>query len=198
VIQKYLPRQSYVSNSVRYFFGPVGLLRTNLNVPPQTVDFHRGAEVATGQYTTEAGSGTLVLLSYPTPQIAEERRKAFEALREITDLNFGKQAGFQVKRSGPIVAVTIGDFSSNEAHELLASVNYDADVTWNQDSNPGRAGHNVAVFLITVFSLIGVIIAFALLAGASFGGIRVLSRHLRGRALDGSDEQEFISLDLKK
>ena len=154
--------------------------------------------MATGQYTTEAGSGTLVLLSYPTPQIAEDRRKAFEALRQVSDLNFGKQAGFQVKRSGPILAVTVGDFSNGEAHELLASVNYDADVTWNQNTSPDKSGHDVAVFLISVFTFIGILLGFSLVVGLSFGGLRVLARRLRGHALDGSDDQEFISLDLEK
>lgn len=198
VIQKYLPAQSYVPNSARYFFGPVGLSRINLDIPQQTVDFHRGAEVATGQYTTETGTGTLILLSYPTPQIAEERKKAFDALRQIPDLNFTRGPGFQVKRTGPILKITAGDFSSGEAQELLASVNYDANVTWNQDTFTGRHD-NVGILIISVFELVGILLAFMFVVGIAFGGVRIVARkYFPGRIFGRPDEPEFITLHLEE
>ncbi len=39
---------------------------------------------------------------------------------------------FYFKRSGPFVAAVNGNIPADEAQSLLASVNYDADVTWNQ------------------------------------------------------------------
>ena len=41
--------------------------------PPDMVDFKSGAEVVLGKYSTSAGESTLMLIEYPTPQIATDR-----------------------------------------------------------------------------------------------------------------------------
>ncbi len=102
------------------------------------------------------------------------------------------------RRSGPIVAVASGPFSQSEAKSLLASVNYDADVTWNENTHFTKRD-NLANLLVNIIILCGIILGFALVAGLAFGGLRVLAnRMLPKRGFASGSSMEFISLDLSE
>lgn len=72
----YLPTEALDRNSSRYIVGPAGLAAVQSPLPAAVVDFSRSPEIAIGTYQTHAGSATLMLISYPTPQIAAERLRA--------------------------------------------------------------------------------------------------------------------------
>lgn len=186
----YLPTQSYVKNTAKYVVGPVGLHNVNAPVSAELVDFNAGAEVVVGNYNSSAGQATLMLISYPTPQIAGEHLRRIEAAAPIFNTPiFGK-------RTGPIVVVAAGALSQSEAASLLASVNYDANVTWNENTYLTKKD-NLANLLVNVIILCFIIIGFALVAGVAFGGIRLLAKRLfPDRVFDRSQDVEFISLHL--
>jgi len=71
------------------------------------------------------GEASLTLISYPTPQIATERLHAMESAT-LPRRNFLLQNAVE-----PIVAAVNVTFPPVEAQALLASVNYDADVTYH-------------------------------------------------------------------
>src|SRR6266550_6526771 len=75
----YLPTQSYVKNSAKYIVGGIGLEKINSPLPAQLVDFTAGAEVVLANYNSSGGLATLMLISYPTPQIAAERLRRIDA-----------------------------------------------------------------------------------------------------------------------
>ncbi|MGA8490393.1 MAG: hypothetical protein WB711_08230, partial [Terriglobales bacterium] len=102
------------------------------------------------------------------------------------------------KRTGPIVVVVSGPISQAEAKSLLASVNYDANVTWNENTYFTKKD-NLANLLVNVIILCFIIIGFALVAGVAFGGIRILAKRLfPHRVFDQAQNREFISLHLSE
>ena len=193
----YLPKQAQRANTVRYFMGPVGLNDISSPISPDLVDFPKGAEVALAQYATSAGSqgdATLMVISYPTPQIAADRTKAIDAALHTTSQR--ENAASRVKRSGPIVALVSGQVSNGDAKSLLDQVNYDADVTWNQNTFFSKRD-NIGNLLVGVILLVAILIGFALVAGLLFGGFRVLMKRLfPDRLFDRSKDVEIISLKL--
>lgn len=193
----YLPKQAQRANTVRYFMGPVGLSDISSPISPQLVDFPKGAEVALAQYATSAGSqgdATLMVISYPTPQIAADRTKAIDAALHTTSQR--ENPASRVKRSGPIVALVSGQVSNGDAKSLLDQVNYDADVTWNQNTFFSKRD-NIGNLLVGVILLVAILIGFALVAGLLFGGFRVLMKRLfPDRLFDRSKDVEIISLKL--
>lgn len=199
----YLPKDSYVRNTARYVTGPVGLAAVEAPLPASLVDFSLGPEVVLGKYQTASGEATMMLISYPTPQIAIERLNLIQqktaqatAAHGAADLKTEVQAGINVKRTGPIVALVTAPASASEAKSLLAAVNYDAEVTWNEYT-PGPKD-NIASLLIVIFTLIGLILAAAFLSGVAFGGIRVLLKRLYpNRVFDRPQDVEFIQLNLR-
>ena len=100
------------------------------------------------------------------------------------------------KRTGPIVVVASGPLSSSEATALLASVNYDADVTWNENTSFSKKD-NLANLLVNIILLCGILMGLALVAGIAFGGIRIMVKYfMPERVFDRPEGMEFISLHL--
>jgi hypothetical protein len=77
---------------------------------------------------------------------------------------------------------------------LLASVNYEADVTWNENTFFDKK-NNLANLLWNVILLCGAIMGITIVAGFAFGGARVLVRRMLPERAGGA-EAEFIALHL--
>jgi hypothetical protein len=198
----YLPKESYEKNTAKYIMGPVTLDRVGSPLPNAMVDFKAGAEVVIGKYAVNAGDSTLMLISYPTPQLAMEKLRQLDAAHPV---NSQPQAGttpilnvapFFDKRTGPIIVVAAGPLSQAEAKSLLSSVNYEADVTWNENTFADKK-NNLANLLFNVIVLCGIVLGLSLVAGLAFGGLRIfLKRLFPNRVFDRPEDMEFISLHL--
>jgi hypothetical protein len=185
-----LPLQSLVPHTVHYIAGPAALERLGVPLPAMLVDFTKGAEVADAKYQSSLGEARLTLIGYPTPKIAAQRLQAFQA----ATLPGGP---YYFKRTGPIVAAVNGQVSASEAQSLLASVNYDADVTLNQATKPVPR-ENVAGFIVALIILTVMFLLVALVLGLGFGGARMMvKKFFPKHAFGRSDEIDFIRLDLK-
>jgi hypothetical protein len=201
----YLPTQSYVKNTAKYVVGPAALQHVDAPLPSELVDFNAGAEVVIGTYKSSGGEATLMLISYPTPQIAADHLRRIEAASQPSAQSTGGASVNSVlqvpifdKRTGPIVVVASGPLSQSEARSLLASVNYDANVTWNENTYFTKRD-NLANLLVNVIILCFIIIGFALIAGVAFGGVRILAKRLfPDRVFDQAQNREFISLHLSE
>jgi hypothetical protein len=102
-----------------------------------------------------------------------------------------------VRRSGPLVAITSGSFSVDEAHKLLNSINYRADITWNHPEGYVSEVSKTARLLLGIAYLTGILGGAAIILGFFFGGGRALVRRLRGKPVSTLNEEEFISLKLR-
>ena len=196
-LPSYLPPESREPASSRYVLGPAGLAAVEAPLPAQVVDFTRNPEIALATYRTSQGKATLMVIAYPTPQIAAERLRAVAAYRP-PPVPGAPETGlaFLAKRTGPLVAVTAGELSPEEAKALLSQVNYDANVTWNERTYSSR--DNIGNLVIGVFTLIGVLLLFAIVIGISFGGVRVLAKRLfPERVFDRKEDVEIIRLNLR-
>jgi|SRR5579864_653223 len=185
-----LPQKLYIPHTVRYVMGPVASERLGVPVPPALVGFDQSAELVEAKYRSTWGEANLVLISYPTPQIAAQKLHSIESAA----LPGGP---FYFKRTGPIVVVVNGNIPSDEAQTLLAYVNYDAEVTMNQATklNPKD---NIGNLIVGVFVLTGFIALLALILGFAFGGIRVLAKKIfPDKVFDRPEDVEIIRLNLK-
>jgi hypothetical protein len=200
----YLPKLGYVKNTAKYVVGPVGLEKIGSPLPAQLVDFSVGSEVALGTYETSDGQASLILISYPTPQIAAEHLRQLDAARQpnpqqpknaAAPLNVGPVFD---KRTGPMLVIATGTISPADAKALLSLVNYEADITWNENTYTGKK-NNLGNLLLNVFMLCAILMAFSAVAGLAFGGIRIFfNRILPERVLHRNKDEEFISLNLSE
>jgi hypothetical protein len=162
-----LPIRNLIPNSGRYVVGPEGLVRFEPRIPPATAGFHMGTEAQGGIYRTSAGDLKLAIFLYPTPQIAQQQVREFEKIQ-----------GAMVKRTGPLIAVTVAPPDPDEAERILAQVRYEATITWSEYVPTAR--DNVGDLVVNAFLLTGVLLLFALVSSFAFGGLWAWWRRRRG------------------
>jgi hypothetical protein len=186
----YLPHRGFIGHTQRYIVGPLAMEHLGVPVPPALVDFEMNPELVMGQYRSSWGTGNLLLISYPTPRIAMDRLQAVQS----ASLPGGP---FYFKRTGPILAIANGNIPQDEAQSLLASVNYDANVTQTQPTHENPKD-NLGNLIVGVFVLIGFIGVLALILGFAFGGARVLAKKIfPNRVFDRPEDVEIIRLNLE-
>jgi hypothetical protein len=193
----YLPIENYVKNTAKYVVGPAALEKVGDPLNAQLVDFNAGAEVVLGDYSTSDGQARLTLISYPTPQIAMEHLRRIDSAKQEASQGpptIDPATTFD-RRTGPIVAVVSGSISPSEAKSMLASVNYEADVTWNENTYFSRKD-NAGNLLVNVIYLCAIIGGFAVISGVAFGGIRLLAKRFFPDKLFDRPDMGLISLHL--
>lgn len=193
---------SLEKNTTKYILGPVALDRLGSPLPTALVDFKSGAEVVLGRYGVNAGDSTLMLIEYPTPQIAAERLRQIDASHQVTQQQPGVASIVDVgpffdTRTGPIIVIAAGPLSKSEARALMSSISYEADVTWNENTYVTKKD-NLANFLFNAIILCGIVVGLALVAGVAFGGLRLLVKRLfPDSVFDRRETMEIISLHLE-
>jgi hypothetical protein len=189
-LPQYLPKKNEVENSARYILGSQALAALKAPLTADQVDFQHDPEILEQQYSLPDGLVTLMLLQYPTPQIAGERLRALEAQAQA---NSGTLA---VRRSGPIMVVASGAVDNSDARALLNSVNYEAEVTWNEATSIAKRD-NIGNLILAVFALIGIILLISVIFGLFFGGFRILIKRLfPDRLFDRPETTEIIQLHI--
>jgi len=189
-LPQYLTRKDMVANSAKYILGPQALLAAHAPLTPEQIDFSFSPEVLYQDYTSRDGDLTLTVINYPTPQIAAERLRSLQGLRQANG------SPLLVRRSGPLLDVVTGAVGSSEAGDLLNSVNYEAEVTWNEATSVSPR-NNIGNLIIAVFTLIGIILLVSLIFGVFFGGIRILTKRLfPDKVFDRPESMEIIQLHL--
>jgi hypothetical protein len=205
-LQTYLPKRAFQKDfdkhTIKYILGPLALGRIGSPLPASMVDFKSGGEVVIGKYEAAAGDATLMLIEYPTPQIAAERLRQIDASHKVTEQQPGVASIVDVgpffdARTGPILVIAAGPLSKSEARSLMSSISYEADVTWNENTYVTKKD-NLANFLFNAIILCGIVVGLALVAGIAFGGLRVLvKRFFPDSVFDRPEAMEVISLHLE-
>jgi hypothetical protein len=201
-ILAFMPHHGYAANTEKYAEGPLALGAIDSPLPANLVDFSASPEVALGQYSTPSGAATLMLIEYPTPALAAEHLRRIDAAHNGAQPEAGAAAEnlgpFFDKRTGPIVAIAAGPLSQSDARTLLGAVNWDASVTWNENTYFDKK-NNIANLLVNIIILCIIVGALSLATGVAFGGARVLLRRFfPGPVFGHADQTEFISLDLRE
>jgi uncharacterized protein DUF6599 len=199
-----LPQAKIDGQTTHYAEGPAGYAGSGGALPPALVDFDKGAEAVTADYSLTSGKATLTIIDYPTPQIAEAQETAIRAYlkagsqaqppwpKPLTDSD---QASLEVRHSGPLVVMVSGDAVPDDSHRLLETVHFDATLT--AVPQPVESDVQVTSKLlmgIVALSVIGA--AAAIVLGGFLGGGRALYRLARGRPISSVYDEEFIHLDL--
>lgn len=179
-LPRYLPDSERAPNSERYVLGPASLAKFAPGIPPSVAGFHVGAEAQLGTFHSAKGDTTVAIFDYPTPQIAMQRIVEFEKL-----------PGAMAKRSGPLVTVTLVPADADQAERLLSQVRFLADVTMKEYVPTLK--DNIGNLVINIFVLIGILLAFIVVAGLSVGAWRAWLR----RGGRDPDADTMITLHLQ-
>ena len=200
---RFMPERGYVANTRKYMEGPIALAALAPPVSVDLIDFGSSAEVSLARYNTSSGQATLMLISYPTPQLAAEHLRRIDQAHQLAQPQAGvsvieSTGTFHGKRTGPLIAVVSGPVSDTDANALLGMVNWEASVTWNQatDNHEVRDLYQLILNIVVLCAILG---GLAIIAGVAFGGFRILmKRWFPDKIFDRPEHMEFISLHLSE
>lgn len=198
-LKNYLPEHWLVFGTEKYALGPQAFRASMASLgqgayaglAPE-VGFQDGAETIMARYQGEHGSGVLLLIEYPTPQLAENHLHHLEEALPAA----AKQAGVTVERKASMLSLVFAATSPVHAQAIRNEVNYSTEVTWNEPSQTATDPPLVyMMFKIFVFTCL--FLVFATIAGIAFGGFRVLIKHwLPGKIFDRPQDIEVLQLGI--
>ena len=198
-IREYLPKEDLVNATQRYALGVAALrAAAESERSPEIVGladaagFAQGAEAMLAQYRRGRESGVLLLIDYPTPQLAELHLRHLEAaLAEMA-----KRSGSTIERKGSLLTIVLAPTSQAFGENLRAAVTYETQVTWNEPSQTAT-DPPWAVVLYRIFVGTGVFMVMAVAFGVAFGGFRIfIKKLLPGKVFDRPEQMEVLQLGL--
>lgn len=198
-VRTYLPEHWRVFGTEKYALGPEGFRAAMQSLDQagndslaSEVGFQMGAEAILARYQGQKGSGTLLLIEYPNPQIAENHRHHLEqALPEAA-----KTSGVTVERNASLLSLVFAATSPMHAKAIRDGINYQTEVTWNEPSSTATDPPLVLV-LFKIFLFTSLFLIVATVTGLFFGGVRVLIKHwLPGKVFDRPQDIEVLQLGL--
>jgi hypothetical protein len=201
---QYMPRRNYIANTQKYVMGPAALAALSAPVRAELVDFDASSEVSLGRYNTDSGEATVMLISYPTPQLAAVHYQRIAAAHSVQGQEKPQEGVSTIacagevclKRTGTIIAIASGPASTSDAKSLLGSVNWEANVTWNTPTENAQV-KDLYMLIRNIVVLCGILGGLAIVAGVAFGGVRILmKKYFPDMVFDRPEQMEFISLHL--
>ena len=239
-LDEYLPPQQLLRNSDRYLLGPAALERflprTNLqanrfpNTVPNTgtrdgspsstptidwIGFADGAEAELALYQIHNEPVALLLVQYPTRQLAAKHLEALgklfvvnplndrvnqsssqEAVNQEAAVSGGSRPELFVVRKMALLAIVTGTRSPAVATSLIREVQYETQITWSEPSWKATE-KPFALMLYEVFVGTGVILVYAVVASLAFGLIRLtIKRVLPNQVFDRPNQIEVLQLGI--
>ena len=194
-----MPGRGRALGTERYALGPVALglalagpKGTEFDQLAGEVGFARGAEAMLAQYEMGKDTAVLLLIEYPTPQLAEQHLHHLQTALPAA----AQQLGTTVERKGSLLSLVLAPTSGAYAENLRSAINYETEVTWHQPKQTiTDPPWSTVLGKIITFTMLFMVVAIVL--GVAFGGVRVLAKvFLPGKVFDRPQQMDVLQLGL--
>jgi hypothetical protein len=201
-IRTFLP-EGLSDGTQRYAMGPQGFLagldslhHGEYGLLAPEIGFSNSAEVMMAEYRKGKESAVLLLVAYPTQQVAEQQLRHLLTVAPGAIASTGKAGELRMERKGSLLMAVLGATSSTYAENLGKAVGYETQVTWNEGKH-ALTDPPWVIVLSRIFMATGVFLVVAIVLGVAFGGLRVLTKRLfPGKVFDRPKDIEVLQLGL--
>jgi hypothetical protein len=198
-IPNYLPTHDLIPGTEKYALGPAAFRSalSTLNQPDyralsDATGFSSGAEAMLAQYQKQGDAAVVLLIDYPTPQLAGLHWKHLEQALP-SSANADRTS---IERKGTLLAIVLAPTSHAYAARLRDAVNYETQVTWNEPTHT-ITDPPITTVLAKIIIATGVFMLVAIVFGVAFGGVRVLMKSLfPGKVFDRPEQMDVLQLGL--
>lgn len=203
-VRGYLPSVGLIQGTQRYSLGPEGYsaavkaldraayaqLAGELSLGSKSSG---DGEVMLAAYNNgRGGQEVLLLVHYPTPQVAEQQLHHLKPVLESKP----EFAGTTVERDASLLSLVLSPSSPEMAARLRQAIKYDTAITWNEPSSTLTDPPWLMV-LKTIFVASFALCVFAGAVGLLFGLFRLLMKRLfPGKVFDRTKSVELLQLGL--
>jgi hypothetical protein len=198
-IPNYLPTRDLIPGTEKYALGPTAFRAalSTLNRPEyqalsDNAGFSSGAEAMFAQYQNKGDAAVVLLIDYPTPQLAGLHWKHLEQSFPPT----ANSDRTSIERKGTLLAIVLAPSSRAYAARIRDAVNYETQVTWNEPTHT-ITDPPITTVLAKIIIATGVFMLVAIVFGVAFGGVRVLMKSLfPGKVFDRPEQMDVLQLGL--
>jgi len=191
----YLPEKDRVDVTDRYVLGPQTLDHLFPGGIGNSVGFQRSAEAELAHYNLRGHDATLLIVGLPTDQLAAAQLSELQKNFNVNGAGGPSGTPLFAKRSARLLAIVAGATNQTEANTLLDQIQMETERSWNEPVPK----HEPPIELMIEGSIVGAlsICLFALVAGFSFGGLRLIVKRLApGKVFDRSADLQVLQLGL--
>ncbi|MGH9675518.1 MAG: DUF6599 family protein [Candidatus Acidiferrum sp.] len=197
-IRAYLP-EGFADGTQRYALGPAGfqsalqsLHRSEYSRLTPEIGFSNGAEAMLADYRGGKDNAALLLIEYPTPQLAEQHLHHLQTAMPDT----WKQAGTTIERKASLLSIVMAPSSPKYAENLRQAINYETQVTWHEPTHT-ITDPPILTSIAKIIISTGVFMVVAFVLGVAFGGVRVLTKiFFPGKVFDRPERMDVLQLGL--
>ncbi len=198
-LRTYLPVKDRIFGTQKFAAGPEGFKYALVQIQngafrdlANVVGFKSNVEAMLAKYQSGIEHGTLLLLEYPTPQIAEQHLHHLqEALPAAAKL-----AGVTVERKASMLSMVFEASSKEYAQRLRDAVDYETEVTWNETGH-AATDPPIVVVLVKIIVYILMFLGLTIGLGIAYGGARILIKRLfPGKIFDRPQDLEILQMGL--
>jgi hypothetical protein len=198
-IPNYLPTRDLIPGTEKYALGPAAFRAalSTLNRPEyqglsDNAGFSSGAEAMFAQYQNKGDAAVVLLIDYPTPQLAGLHWKHLEQAFPPA----ANSDRTSIERKGTLLAIVLAPSSRGYAARIRDAVNYETQVTWNEPTHT-ITDPPITTVLAKIIIATGVFMLVAIVFGVAFGGVRVLMKSLfPGKVFDRPEQMDVLQLGL--
>jgi hypothetical protein len=198
-IPNYLPTRDLIHGTEKYALGPAAFRAalSTLNRPEyqalsDNAGFSSGAEAMFAQYQNKGDAAVVLLIDYPTPQLAGLHWKHLEQAFPPS----ANSDRTSIERKGTLLAIVLAPSSRGYAARVRDAVNYETQVTWNEPTHT-ITDPPITTVLAKIIIATGVFMLVAIVFGVAFGGVRVLIKGLfPGKIFDRPEQMDVLQLGL--
>jgi hypothetical protein len=198
-LRTYTPTKDRVFGTQKFSAGPEGFKYALSQIQngayrdlANEVGFKSGVETMLAEFQAGKERATLLLLEYPTPQIAEQH---LHHLQEALP-TAAKQAGVTVERKASMLSLVFDASSKEYAQKLRDAVDYETQVTWNETGH-AATDPPIVVVLVKIIVYILMFLGLSIGLGIAYGGARILiKRLLPGKIFDRPEDLEVLQMGL--
>jgi uncharacterized protein DUF6599 len=198
-IPNFLPEKDIVAGTDLYALGAAALRSDLTDVGrgeyaglASEAGFNSGAEAMLGRYKSNNDEAVLLLLEYPTPQLAGLHWKHLEQALPPS----AKQDGTTIERKGSMLSLVLKPTSAAYADRLRQAVRYETHITWNEPTHT-ITDPPITSVLAKIIIATGAFMLVAIVFGVAFGGVRVaLKRFFPGKVFDRPQQMDVLQLGL--
>ena len=195
----YFPADGCDASNMRYYPSPDAYKTWINGKTPGFIDTNYDMEIAAAHYFTESGSGTIYLLKFPTPELAEEYYDELSV--SVSAIPDG--LSIYARRAGPLIAYLEGNYDPVSAGILLSAVKFSYSMRWVYgDESNVRVIWGIPTVVLSavvgslIFSLIACVVA--VLIGLAIGAGRFALRQYKEKHFPKPFKEDpgFTRLDL--
>jgi hypothetical protein len=197
-IRGYLPR-GFTDGTQKYARGPEGfknaiaaLKQDEFANLAEQAGFKFDVEAMFAHYRSGKDQAVLLLLDYPTPQLAEQHLRHLELAISPS----AKQAGTTIQRKGTLLSLVLKPSSAAYGIALHSAVNYETIITQNEPHQT-VTDPPILTSVAKIFIATGVFMLIAVVLGVAFGGVRLLTKiFFPGKVFDRPEQMDVLQLGL--